>query len=179
MKREVKFISLEKYGRYLAGILILCSVLKHGIWSNPNNTFLFLCNLLIAFPAYVYFISKGIKFSKEKIYREHFKKAQGIKSGMFIGLVAAVLFSIYVFCETQIFPDYYSMQIEQQVEMLAQEGLCQEAMKTKHDNIIMMNQPYIHVLSTFVTVIMASIIISLFATSFIYKKTIVKSEEEK
>lgn len=179
MKQEVKFISLEKYGRYLAGILVLVSVLKHGIWSKPDDTFLMLCNLLLVFPAYIYFISKGIKTAKEKIYKERFKNAKGIKTGMFIGLVAAVCFAVYIYCETRIFPDYYSAQLEQQVEMLAQQELTSEEIAIQKTEIMKMNQPYVYVLSAFFTVIVASGIVSLFATPFIHKKLIVKLDEKK
>ncbi|MDD4848114.1 MAG: DUF4199 domain-containing protein [Bacteroidales bacterium] len=177
MQQEKNFVSLIKFGSYLAGVLILCSVLKHGIWSNANDTFLLLCNLLLAFPAYLFFISKGIKYAKNHIYQDNFKNAKGVKAGMFIGLVAAVIFSAYVWCETQIFPDYYSQQLQQQ-ELMIPQNLSSEETAAKLDELNSMNQPYVHVSSAFFTVMMASVVVSMFATPFIHKKLIVKSEEK-
>lgn len=172
MKQKEKFISLAKYGLLLAVVLIITSALKHGILSNPSDTILMFCNLVLIFPAYIFCLFKGIKFAKEKIYIDNFSKIKGILSGLFIGLIAAILFSIYTFIETKISPEYYANQLQQQIEMISQLELSQEDFTKQYNEIIAVNKTHYYILSSFFTTILGAGLVSLFATTFLYKNQI-------
>ena len=165
MVQKVTFSNLVKYGALLGLSLIILSLidiyLKNFI--NQDTSLIF---MLLRAAAYVFFIYCAIRFAIKYFYATNYSFAKGVKIGLFVGLIAAVLITVYQYFEMKyIAPDTYQEQIETIIDEMIDKGAPEEMGET-----VRAMMPIMWTIGAFITALLISLLASLFISPFFKKQ---------
>jgi len=172
MEQKVTFGSLAKYGVLLGLALIILSLIKvyTGNFVEQDTSLVF---MLLKAAAYVFFIYCAIRFAVKYLYATTYSFAKGVKVGLFLGLIAAVLMCVYQYIEMKfITPDLYQAQIELAIEEMLDKGVPEEMGVTVRSMFSITV-----IISAFVGAFLVSLLASLFIAPFFKKQQIINNEE--
>jgi hypothetical protein len=173
MAQKVTFSSLIKYGLLLGLALIILSLIKIYL-KNFIDRDLGLIFMLLQAAAYVFFIYCAIRFAVKYIYATTYSFAKGVKVGLFIGLITAVLMCIYQYVEMKfIVPEFYTEQIEITIEGMVDKGIPEEMGETVRAIF-----PIATAISAFLGAFLVSLLASLFVSPFFKKQQLVDFNKE-
>ena len=165
MEKQATFGSLMKYGALLGLALIILSLiniyLKNFIVQDTSLIF-----MLLKAAAYVFFIYCAIRFAIKSFYAANYSFAKGVKIGLFVGLIAAVLITVYQFIEIKyIAPDTYQERIETTIDEMIDKGAPEEMGETARAMMSIM-----WTIGAFITALLISLLASLFISPFFKKQ---------
>jgi len=165
MEQKVTFGNLIKYGLLLALALIILSLIKVYL-KNFIDQDLGLIFMLLQAAAYVFFIYCAIRFAVKYLYATTYSFAKGVKVGLFIGLITAILMCIYQYIEMKfIDPAFYQEQIEIAIEQKIEMDIPEEALGIARSII-----PISIVIGSFIQSLLISLFASLFVSPFFKKQ---------
>jgi len=165
MEKRATFGSLMKYGALLGLALIIIALidiyLKNFIAHDTSLIF-----MLLKAAAYVFFIYCAIRFAVKYLYAANYSFSKGVKVGLFVGLIAAVLITVYQYIEMKyIIPDVYQERIEIAIEEMVDRGVPEEALGSV--NAMM---PIGSIIGSFLQALLISLLASLFISPFFKKQ---------
>jgi len=173
MERKVTFGNLIKYGVLLGLALIIISLiqiyLKNFVAQDISLIF-----MLLKVGIYVYFVYCTIRFAVKYLYAEKYSFAKGVKSALFVGVIAAVLVCIYQYIEMKfITPDVYQEQIEIAIDDAMGRGVPEGMSETIRSMFVIMA-----VIFAFIKTVLISLLAALFIAPFFKKRqaTIINEE---
>jgi hypothetical protein len=150
MPQKVTFGNLIKYGVFLGLVLIILSLIKiylgnfiDYLGNFINRDVIRLIFTLLETAAYVFFVYCAIRFVVKYIYTTNYSFAKGVKVGLFIGLITAIMMSVYKYIEMK----YLVFDVEQMPSDIA-----------------------ITVVGAFVSAFLISLLASLFISPFFKKR---------
>jgi len=155
-----------KYGALLGLALVIIALidiyLKNFIAQDTSLIF-----MLLKAAAYVFFIYCAIRFAVKYLYADNYSFAKGVKVGLFVGLIAAVLITVYQYIEMKyIIPDVYQEQIEIALDEMADRGISEEMM----GDTVRAMFPITAAASVFFGALLISLLASLFISPFFKKQ---------
>ena len=165
MAQKVTFSNLVKYGALLGLALIILSLINVYLrnFIDQDTSLIF---MLLKAAAYVFFIYCAIRFAIKYFYATNYSFAKGVKIGLFVGLIAAVLITVYQYIEMKyIIPDFYQEQIETTIDEMIDKGVPEEALGTVRAMI-----PISATIGAFLSALLISLLASLFISPFFKKQ---------
>ena len=165
MEKRATFGSLMKYGALLGLALIIIALidiyLKNFIAQDTSLIF-----MLLETAAYVFFIYCAIRFAVKYLYADNYSFVKGVKVGLFVGLIAAVLITVYQYIEMKyIVPDVYQEKIEIALDEMVARGFAEEALGP-----VSALMPIGFVIKAFLQAILISLLASFFISPFFKKQ---------
>jgi hypothetical protein len=171
MSQKATFGSLAKYGFILGLALIIFSLT--GIYlkdfTDQNTSLIF---MLLKAGAYVFFIYCAIRFSAKYLYAANYSFAKGIKTGLFVGLIAAVLATVYQYMEIRfIDPADFNNVVERTTDEMIEKGFT-EGMYERFIPLLF----YFYIFGVFLQTLLISLLASLFIAPFFKKQQLINLE---
>jgi hypothetical protein len=167
MAQKVTFSNLMKYGLLLGLTLIILSLVKIYL-KNFVDRDLELIFMLLQAAAYVFFIYCAIRFAVKYLYATTYSFAKGVKVGIFLGLIAAVLMCIYQYIEMKfIIPEFYQEQINVSLETMESNGM---QVTEEMEKMVRSIFPIGIVFGSFITSFLIALFASLFVSPFFKKQ---------
>jgi hypothetical protein len=165
MAQKVTFGNLAKYGLFLGLALIILSLIKIYL-RNFIDQDLGLIFMLLQAATYVFFIYCAIRFAVKYLYATNYSFAKGVKVGLFVGLITAIIMCVYQYIEIKfIAPELYQEQIETAIEEMVDRGIPEEALGTVRAMI-----PITTIIGAFIGAFLVSLLASLFISPFFKKR---------
>ena len=175
MEKKVTFGSLIKYGLLLGISLIVIRLIKIYL-GNFVEQDISLAFMLLEAAVYVFFIYCAIRFAVKYIYATNYSFAKGVKVALFIGLMAAILLTIYQYIEMKfIIPEVYQEQIEAAIEQAMEKVSAdmEDAVRSMSSKMAVIGA----MIGTFLLPLLISLLASFFIAPFFKKRQIINSEE--
>ena len=171
MEQKVTFGSLLKYGVLLGLALITLSLIKIYLrnFVNQETDLIF---MLLKAAVYVFFVYRAIHFAVKHFYATNYSFAKGVKVGLFIGLIAAVLVTVYQYVEIKfITPEFYQEKIELAIEDMMDQGIPEEMIATVRSMFAITP-----IITAFIGTLLISLLASLFIAPFLKKQQVINTE---
>lgn len=176
MKERASFASLTKFGLMLGITLVIISLLRVVVGDNIHRVVSVLFSLL-SLAAYVFFVYRAIKKSRETIYFDNYKMGKGVLVGLYTGVVAAVLSLFYTYLDvTFIRPERYEALFQQQLVMMG--DVIGGDVEAYYGMIETMNHPMMLAFGSFFSTLLGTLVISLFVAPFFKASPLADVEDE-